>query len=469
MLGKMKNSILFPLLIVTAGAAFGLGWVMRSDSLGGAEGASTDRKTVVNTGARRSGASSRAGGSGEAGPGHQFLERYLVGGTISSQDMRAAIEELVRVNDPLERQKMLAALLENLTVENAKEAFMALHENRRGGPFGRGGDESLRLLANAWGRLDGAGAMAALTELAEAEGDRGGRRGGRGPGGLGAEMMSVLSGWATVDAAGATAYLDTIEGDREKGMAGFGVIQGLLVNGVDEALSFVQNLPEGDDGRGRAQEMYMGMIAGEILEQGSDAAKSWVESVTDPDLRSGAMTRVTMELMQKDREGTAEWLVQHGDDEAAARAVNRFADSWARDDPRGVFEWADKLSGGPKAEAYEEAMENWVREDAIAAGEYLSSLEPSAARDSATEAYAIRVSRDDPVTAMEWAGTIADAELQRETQIEVAEDWYRIDRAAAEEWMQANNLSEEAVNEITTRDRDRRGGDAFRGGRPGGR
>ena len=315
--------------------------------------------------------------------------------------------------------------------------------------------------------------MAALREIAAESGDEGrgrGGRGGRGPGGLGNEMMGALAGWATVDDAAAIAYLDGIENDREKGMAGFGVLRGLLVNGVDGAMSFVENLPASEDGRGRMQEMYMGMIAGEFLEQGADAAKSWIDSINDPSLKSGAFTRVAMELMREDREGVGEWLVQNGNDDAASMAVNRFADSWSREDPQAVFEWAEQLSGNTKAEAYEEAMETWAREDPGAAGEYLSNLAPSQARDSATEAYATRVSREDPVTAMEWAGTIGDAELQMETQIEVAQDWYRIDRTAAQEWIDANNLSQEAIQEITSTERDRgRGFDGFRVGRGGGR
>ncbi|MEN8693218.1 MAG: hypothetical protein ABF334_00255 [Akkermansiaceae bacterium] len=459
----MKGTTLSPLLLVTAGAAFGLGWMMRPDSEGSGGNTEMDRKALVNKGLRRASSGSRAGG-GLGGAEREFVGRYLVDGKISAEDMRAAIEEMSKINDPLERQKMLAALLENLTAENAKEAFLALRENQRGGPFGRGGDESLRLLANAWGRVDGAGAIAALREMAEADdgGDRRGGRGGRGPGGLGGEMMGALAGWATVDAAGATAYLDTIEGDREKGMAGFGVLRGLLVNGVDGAMSFVQNISATEDGGDRMQEMYMGMIAGEILEQGADAAMSWVDTLSDPSLKSGALTRVTMELMGQDREETAEWLLQYHDDEAAAGAVNRFADSWSREDPQAVFEWAEKLSGKTKAEAYEEAMETWAREDPSAAGEYLSNLEASPERDSATEAYATRVSREDPVTAMEWAGTIRDAELKLETQLEVAQDWYRIDRVAAEAWIAAHNLSEEAIKEITSPRRDRRGFDAFR-------
>jgi hypothetical protein len=466
----MKNATLVPLLAVTAASAFGLGWMVHpsGDDLTQEEGG--EKKSLMNAGGRSESRGTRGGGGGggvEARPEDEFVDRFLTDGKISSEDMQLAIKEMSEVNDPLLRQKMLAALLENLTAENAKDAFLALRESRTGGPFGRGGDNELRLLANAWGRIDGAGAIAALKEIAEAsEGDD--RRGGRGgPGGMGGEMMGALSGWATVDGAAATAYLETIEDDRQKSFAGFGVIQGLLVNGVDEAMGFVQGLPkEGENNR--AQEMYMGMIAGEMLEQGDDVAKSWVDSVADPDLKSGALTRVTMELMRDDREATAEWLVKYGADDSAAGAVGRLADSWSREDPQAVLEWADQLSGKTKSEAYQEAMETWAREDPTAAGEYLGNLAASPERDSATEAYATRISREDPVTAMEWAGTIANEEQRQDTVVEVAQDWYRSDKAAAEAWISTSGLPEESVKQITEQQRGR-GGDFSRGGPRGGR
>lgn len=460
----MKNSTIIPLIGLTAALAFGVGWITKPISEGGENLVISNRTSDRSTEAFRAGRS--AGDQG--GPASQFVGRFLVNGKISPEDMRAAIKELSEVNDPLLRQKMFAELLENLTAENAKDAFLALYENRGGGSMGRGRDQEMGLLANVWGRIDGAGAMAALKEIAENIGDddRRGGRGGRRPGRLGGEMIGALSGWATVDSAGAMAYLDTLEAGREKGMAGFGVLQGLLVNGVDDAMSFVQGL-SADGTDGRAKEMYMGMIAEEMLEQGVDSAKSWVDSISDLDLKSGALTRLTMELMQGDREETAAWLLQYGGDDAAAGAVNRFTDSWSRDDPEAVLEWADQLTGKPKAEAYEEAMESWTREDPIAAGEYLATLPASAARDAATGAFAERVSREDPETAMEWAGTISDLDLRNETIIEVAQDWYRSDRAATETWMQTSGLSAEVLAQITSRDRggDRGGDRGRRGGR----
>ncbi|MEJ6634197.1 MAG: hypothetical protein QNK83_01025 [Akkermansiaceae bacterium] len=459
----MNNSTLLPLLAVTASAAFGLGWVVRPAGDSGSDDDSAGKRVSVNSGTR-SPAASRREGVDQGGPEKDFVARYMKDGSISAEDMKAAMKALSEVNDPLLRQKMLAALIENLTADNAKDAFVALRENRGGRGFGRGGDAELRLLANAWGRVDGPGAVAALREMAEAAGEDGRGRGGRGgEGELFGEIVGALAGWATVDGAAATAYLDTIEGDREKGMAGYGVIQGLLVNGVDEAMSFVQNMStEG----GRAQEMYMGMIAGEMLEQGEDVAKSWVNSLTDQNLKSGALTRLTMELMQDDRDAAAEWLVTYGDDDAAASAVDRLADSWSREDPKAVLEWADQLSGATKAAAYEEAMQSWAREDPTAAGEYLGTLAASPERDAAAGAYAERVSREDPVTAMDWAQTIQDDSIRNETVTEVAQDWYRIDQAAAKEWIAGSGLSEAAVKEITSPER---GGGDRRGGPGGGR
>ena len=463
----MNNSTIIPLVALTAAAAFGLGWVARPDSENSNQAANPDdantRQRVISSDNRGSGGSA-SGGSAES----RFLSKYLQEGKISPGDMAAAIKELSETNDPLLRQKMLALLLEKLTPENARDAFLALQKNRRGGPMGRGGDDGLRLLANAWGRIDGAGAIAALKEMSEAMGDEGGRGGRGGPGGLGREMISALSGWATADSGAAIAHFEGLEDGMEKRFGAAGIIQGMLVNGVDDAMGFVQSLPEGE-GDGREKGYYMSMIAGEMIEQGLDTAQTWASTVTDPKLRSGAFTEVTRELMRDDREAAAEYILKNSEDEAIATAANRLADSWAREDPEAVLKWADDLSGKAKAEAYEEAVESWVRESPEEVAEFIGDLDPSPERDSAVGAFAERVANDDPVAAMEWADTIANADLKLETQIDVARDWYRDDKTAANEWIAAANLPEETVKRIT--ESGRGGGPDFRGrgGRGGGR
>ncbi|MCH2065529.1 MAG: hypothetical protein MK194_17600, partial [Roseibacillus sp.] len=358
-------------------------------------------------------------------------------------------------------------LLENLTPENARAAYLALQSGRRG--WGRGGgDDELRLMSHAWGRIDGPGAIKALTEMrAEREGEGGERGRGRGREGDrgGFDLVSVLSGWATADGRAAADYVSGVEDEREQRMLSFGVVRGMMVNGVDEAMSYVSSLPKTEDGD-RAQAWYMSTIAGEMLEEGLDSAKAWVDTINDPDLRGGALSRVAESAVREDLEGAIEWVTQYADEEAGQRAVNRVANEWAEDDPQAVLTWADSLPDAAKAEAYGEAFEEWTRQDATAAGEYLTNMEASPARDSAVEEFATTLSREDPATAIQWANSISDGEARTETLTQVARSWYYRDREAATQWIETSGLPEESIQAITA---ERRGFDPRGGGRrPGG-
>lgn len=454
----MNNFKVISFGAVTAVVAFLLGWVLRPDFEETRQGAGAGR--VMN----HEGLSSRVGrpvshsgeGGVETGVEGELGMRYLSGGEISAEDMRGAMGELLAVNDPLLRQKMLSFLLENLTAENAAEAFLALRDGGRGGPFGRRNDDELRLVSNAWGRINGEGAVTALEEMGETMvGARGGGRGrGRRGGVGGSAMVSALAGWAAVDGAGASAYFREIEGEWETHAGAYGVVQGMLVNGVGETMEFIGSLPETEEGA-RSKGRLMALVTEEVLEQGLESAKGWVHTVTDPALRTGVLTRVTMEMMNEGHAMAAEWIAQFSDEEAAVSAVDRLAGSWSREDPAAVLRWAEQLSAGSKLAAYDEALGRWAREDPVAAGEFLGTLGVSPERDAAVESYATRVSRQDPEGAMAWAETITDVELREGAREEVARDWYRNDPVAATAWIEASGFPEALVEEITSSSRNR--------------
>ena len=461
----MKRSALIPVLLLTAGLAFGLGWISKPSQenggndaeAGGSKSAGSAFRSNRPLGAIRSSSDGKGGVK-------EFLSQYTSGGTISSEDMTAAIEQMRKENDPILRRKLFTELLENLTPENAQAAYVALQNGRR---RGRGaGDDELRLMAHAWGRIDGPGAIKALTDMrAERDGEEGGRGRGRGGERGGIDLVSVLSGWATADGGAAANYVSGVEDEREKSMLSYGVVRGMMVNGVDEAMAYVSSLPQTEDG-GRTQNWYMSTIASEMLEEGLDSAKAWVDTITDPNLRGGALSRVAESAVRDDLESAVEWVTQYAGDEAGQRAVNRVANEWAEDDPQAVLTWADSLPDAAKAEAYGEAFEEWTRQDATAAGEYLTNMEASPARDSAVEEFATTLSREDPATAIQWANSISDGESRTETLTQVARSWYYRDREAATQWIETSGLPEESVEAITA---ERRGFDPRGGGRrPGG-
>lgn len=468
----MKQSTLIPVLVLTAGAAFALGWLARPGNDPSREdGDNTpDRSAKSSAGYRpsRPAGSQTTPGSDSSGKVEAFLARYNSSGSISAEDMTAAIEQMRKENDPILRRKLFSELLENLTPENAQAAYLALQGRRRG--WGPGGDDELRLLAHAWGRIDGAGAVKALTAMQEAreaarEGEGGERRGGRGgrEGERGRyDLMSVLSGWASADGRSAADYVSGIEDERQQRMLAYGVVRGMMVNGVDEAMGYVASLPTTEEGA-RAQSWYMSTIAGEMLEEGLDSAKSWVDTINDPNLKGGALSRVAETAVREDLEGAVEWVTQYAGEEAGRRAVNRVANEWAEQDPQAVLSWADSLPEGAQTEAYGEAFEEWARRDPGAAGEYLTSMDASPARDAAVEEYATTVAREEPATAIKWAETIAGEEQRTETLTRVARRWYYSDREAATQWLETSGLPATAVEEVTA---EGRGFDSRGGGRP---
>ena len=462
----MKRSSLIPSLVLTAGLAFGLGWISKPSQDRGQKDASAAQAKSAGPASRplRSVSTMRSSSSNK-GDVEEFVSRYASGGTISPEDMATAIEQMRKENDPILRRKLFSELLENLTSKNAKAAYLALQNGRRG-PRRGGGDDELRLMAHAWGRIDGPGAIKALTEMrAERDGDEGERGRGRGGERGGIDLVSVLSGWATADGRAAADYVSGVDDEREKSMLSFGVVRGMMVNGVDEAMAYVSSLPRTEDG-GRTQNWYMSTIASEMLEEGLDSAKAWVDSINDPDLRGGALSRVAESAVRDDLESAVEWVTKYADEEAGRRAVNRVANEWAEDNPQAVLDWANSLPEAAKAEAYGEAFEEWTRRDATAAGEFLTDMEPSAARDSAVEEFSTTLSREEPATAIQWAETISNAEMRTEALTRVARSWFYRDREAASQWIETSGLPSESVEAITAERRgfDGRGG----GGRPGG-
>ena len=449
--------------LLTAAGTFALGWTLRS-------GDPASDKAAVDTPTSNSITSKRT--LGEAGKARKqqteegaFLAKYLIGGAVSPENMKIAMKAVVDENDPLKRAALFTTLLAQLTPENAQAAFEAFEGTgggRRGGGFGRFGDNSKQLFLNAWARLDGESAVKALELQAESNGDQGrGGRGGRGSGAGFMDMYSALTGWATEDVSKASEYVAGLEDNRMQSMYTSGIVRGLMVNGVDEAVEYVGSLPEDSGDRSR----YMSTIAGDMLEKGLDSATSWVDGLTDPSLKDGAMSRVAEEFASEDLDGAVTWVTEHAGEAYAISAVSEVAERWANDDPQAVIEWAADLPEASQAKVYYEALDEWTKNDAAAASEYLAKMPESVAKDSAVEGFATELSREDPESAMAWATTISDPSVRAQAVTDVAQDWYRQDRSAVEAWLPSSGLSQEAQQSVIEPQRGR--GFDFGGGRGG--
>ncbi len=375
---KIRYSILSLWLLSVAGT-FALAWAIKPQTANSDDPA-MDRarlSSIVGKSDPGGGDSKLLGGdaaSGEFAPAQAHILKYIESGTISEEAMAAAIKDMRRENDPLKKRAMFSQLLEQLTPENAKAAYLALREgNNRGGRGGRGGggDDESRLLLNAWGRIDGAGAIAELKAVEEAqraereaqalargetpgEGGNNRGRGGGDRGGFGGfDIASVLSGWATTDVNGAMDYVNGLDDERARGMMTGSVIRGLMVNGVDEAMSFIGSLPAEDENRSR----HMWAIAEEVLEDGAASAAEWVGNLSDDSLKGGAMQRIAESYARENLEDAISWISQHQGEDYASSAVAQVAERWAEADPQAVIDWAADLPEETQRGVFQEALD----------------------------------------------------------------------------------------------------------------
>jgi hypothetical protein len=367
------------------------------------------------------------------------------------------IDAFLNEQDPLKANKMFADLLLNLTPDNAQQIFDALRQSgRTGEDFGR----ETGLFLEAWGRLDGAKAVAAVEQL----GGDGRRRS--------FASMSAMTGWASADPEAAKAHLATAENGWEKGMMSQGLISGLARTDPNAATDFVYMLDAeraaaakdgadngGDDRwRGWAADRQMESIANAQLRAGKDVATGWAEALPDGDLKAAAFDRLAENLVRDDPAGAAAWVASHADQDYAGRAVREIAEEFGRTDPKAAIEWATNLPEQNQKQAIQQTFEQWTRTDAVAASEHLSEMPESPSRDAAVGSFARQLDREDPAAAAAWATSINDPAMRTDTLNEVGSSWMRSDPEGAKVWLPKSGLSAEAQQKIIDQPQGGRGG-----------
>ena len=87
-------------------------------------------------------------------------------------------------------------------------------------------------------------------------------------------------------------------------------------------------------------------------------------------------------------------------------------------------------------------MRGWAFEYPQEAGNWVKSLPPGDARDSAVKAYVSVIDGMDAGVATQWAYSIQDPTMRIEATMETFQRWLRNDDGAAAEWLQNTDLPE---------------------------
>jgi hypothetical protein len=335
------------------------------------------------------------------------------------------LESIVRGENPLERNRALLAFLDQLAPGDFEEAVghfrsLGITENRMG---------EYSLLLTAWAQAD------PLTALAYAEKNTRG----------GFAQDTILTSWAATDPDAAIRWAQSqYDGDGANPFMP-GIIRGMVETNPARATELLTSMPRsGERGKG------LDYMLPHLLQQGPDATRAWIATITDESLKDGAMLRAAGQMAVIDPAGTADWLVANPS-EASQRRMDDVYSAWAKSDRQAALNSFIALPAGEiRSNALRGVVSSVAAENPQAAVSMMNQY-PNDVNDRVVQNFVWHSFRSDPSTAADQIARMTD-ERQRDRMYQrTLGAWIDRDPASAQTWIQSNTLPEAVQADLQRR------------------
>jgi hypothetical protein len=406
---KTQKYAIYAALLVTGAAGFMIGRNSKPDPAGNDEAAGPP--------ATRSSRSAQSSSSDSARSGTARESRASSRSSMQSAAERLArLEGIVRGENPLDRNRALLAFIDQLAPEDFQEAIE--HFRSLGITEDRFGEYSL--LLSGWAKNDPLGAL----EYAR-ENTRGGFA-----------TNTILTTWASLDPQSAIRWAQANHSGDEANPFMAGVIRGIAANDTQLATSLLTSMPRSTE-RGDALDAVLPFL----LAQGNDAARTWIENISDEALRSGAMQRVADRLAASDPAGTAAWLLANPG-EATQRRMDDVYQTWARQDERAAMASLGTLPSGENRSNALRGILNSMAQNDPARAVSLMDRYPSDLNDRVVQDFVWNSYRSNPAIAVDQIARISDTGYRDHMYRRTLGRWMERDPAAATTWINSNPVPE---------------------------
>ena len=367
-------------------------------------------------------------GSAGSGPGTKLSEREEDRSVASWDVLSEEMSRIIKNGDPLARVQAWLDFVNTLD----RDQFASVVAEFREKGFPRENMAEYEMLLTAWAKVDPLTALDYATSNIEHPFPR----------------DTILATWAASDPQGAIAWARTNhEGDGANGLM-VGVIRGLASSDPALASQLMTEMPFSRE-RGDA----LAAILPHMLEQGTDAAKSWVTSLTDERLRDGATRRLADELMRTDPADAAKWLAANPGEESG-RGIDDAVTRWADTDPGAAIAFYDSMPAGDmRSDALRGLTNQMATKDPQAAAAFLEQ-HVGDANDRVYQQFVWHSFREEPQLAADYIGRIEDGRQRDRMYRRMLDGWMRRDFDAATQWMTQTDLPPNVVDHMNARIRD---------------
>lgn len=210
------------------------------------------------------------------------------------------------------------------------------------------------------------------------------------------------------------------------------VVHGWALERPVEALKYVRALTEQDSDE--SEELLVEVLRGWASEDPAAAARYILKFDTKEEQLT-LMHAISQSLSNADSAAILSWTSAFEGQQREAVLAQLIEDKLA-DDPVAAAMLAQQLPEGDlQAIVFADLTQAWAERDASAASEWLKSLTPSPARDSATITFANATIASEPWMALDRAMSIGDSQQRAEMLTALMERWLLSNPTDAEKWL----------------------------------
>lgn len=321
---------------------------------------------------------------------------------LSPEEAQLALKEVANtVTDPRPRA-MFESLLLGRWAEKDPQAALAYAETRlqeeSGSPLG---GQLLFSVISSWAQHDPESVWSWYLRQRDSADNL------LDDGRLDMSLTMIFSGMSARDLSGSLARLEQLTDDTARSAALRGMAFSVDAESRQSLLNHSARLPE--DKRNELRQI----VVEQWVMTESRPAMDWLKKLP-PEERQPLLQRMGHALVYANPESGAELLLDGADDDSLADRYTTVVQSWATREP-------------------------------IAAGEWLNRQPSHPAQDEARGAFAQRVVRREPETAMAWAQSIREPPRREFYLHQVYKEWKKRDAGAADAALEASGLDPERI------------------------
>ncbi|MFP4157016.1 MAG: hypothetical protein ACLFU4_05295 [Opitutales bacterium] len=278
------------------------------------------------------------------------------------------------------------------------------------------------------------------------------------------KVGDIVKAMVQADPERARSYVDGMDPGAARLQAINAVAHSLVREDPAAAIDFFNSLDFKDERR-RA----LSGLSWQLVQNNPELAKEFMLTSEDPLVQRALSHQLARSLAEQDRDSALDWAGQIKDSSARENALRNIVSDWVVGDPQAAFDyiggleeentlslyqnalnnfvredpaeavlWLEQLSGDgvlsdQAARSYQQAANAYVRHDPMAASEWIASLEAGENRDGAVSSLVQQIQQDDPEAGFRWAATMDDANQRGRSLEQSVRTWAEIDPAGARE------------------------------------